>query len=303
MGKQRPEGFSIFAQNVGGFDIEKSYNDIPYVLSKLQEFAKSNVNNVVKNNVLKGFGLSENTISAMKKGVFNQPNFNKAPLYNDKEIENLAKVKVAWDNLETKVAMFFGHFTAKSGEGIVNQLSIFTDKVLLLAMAFERLIEKLKVFQYLGESAQGWEKIINFLTNTKYQTKDQQTLDKVYDAINKSDNISSISTNEDKKSSPYDFFKEYLINKTKYLNPNGSNGLDFKDILNNLFNFLPNNQSGTIAPPTPLLQNSNNTPQNTNINQNLYFQHEGKEYGQIKSSVNESIVSAWKQLSANNQAT
>ena len=66
----------------------------------------------------------------MRKGTFNQGNLQRAPTYSDKEIQNLTQVKVLWDNLETKVKMFFGHFTAKNGKQFIKDLSNLTDKVL-----------------------------------------------------------------------------------------------------------------------------------------------------------------------------
>lgn len=313
MGKQRPEGFAIFAQNVGGFDFEKAYHDIFYTLGKLQQFAKSNVDTLVQNPVLKSFGLSENTIAAMRKGVFNQGNFNRTPLYSDKEIANLNKVKVLWDNLETKVAMFFGHFTAKNGTTMVKDLSILTDKVLLLTEAFVTLLEKLQVFKLLGEATSGWTKIFEAI-NGKPESKDQKTLDKIFPTIEKksSDSVENFipsifngvkSSISDSVENLKNSFSESLINTKLYQNPQLEQSTDFKDILGNLFNFLPNNQPNLITPPIPYNQNTSNQTQNTTINQNLNFQHEGKEYGKIQSSVNESIVLAWKQLSAQSRAT
>jgi len=306
LGGQRPPWFALFAQTVGGFDFEKSYHDIFYTLGKLQQFAQSNVNTLVQNPILKGFGLSDNTIAAMRKGVFNQGNFEKAPLYSDKEIANLTQVKVLWDNLETKVEMFFGHFTAANGKQIVKDLSDLTDQVLKLAVAFESLLEKLQVFQILGNATAGWNKIFDAINGKHENTSDQRNLDKIYSDIQK---YSNRNIEDTKKSSDnfdtsiFSSIKENISNSWKYLNPQLEQSTDFKDTLNNLFNFLPNNQNNVISPPVPYNRNSQGGTQNTTINQNLNFQHEGKEYGQIKDSMNQSVMLAWKQLSAQSQAT
>lgn len=321
MGKQRPEGFAIFSQAVGGFDIEKSYHDIFYTLSKLQEFAKSNIDTLVQNPVLKSFGLSENTIAAMRKGVFNTVNIKRAPTYNDQEIKSLNQVKVLWDNLENKVAMFFGHFTAKNGKEMIENISKTADQLFKIAEALEKISSKLHAMDHITDVFKGWSVLLQTVSDL-LEGKSTKELEKnklLGPAVIQDEKLSAQKNLEMAQKniefslkreqignilpSFFGSIRDSLSNSKSYLNPELDKSTDFKDILNNIFNYLPNNQQGLITPPVPYTQNSSNKVNNTSINQNLYFQHEGKEYGKIQSSVNESIVLAWKQLSAQSQAT
>jgi hypothetical protein len=153
LGKGAPEGLGIVAKAVG-FDPKKA-RDSFYVMEQLQKAAQA-LPKDVGNNVLKSFGLSEGTISAMRRNAFNPALMAKAPLYSDKEVSSLDKSNIAWSNLGQKIEMAFGHFNAKHGQSLVNDISKVADAVFKMVDAFSKLAEKLKIFSVIGKVFAGW---------------------------------------------------------------------------------------------------------------------------------------------------
>ncbi len=143
LGKGAPEGMSMLANKVG-FDPNRA-RDTLYVMQQLQKFAQQ-VPKDVGNNMLKTFGLSEGTIAAMRRNMFTQDNFKKAPTYSEGEVSALNKADVAWGNLGQKIQMAFGHFNSKHGLQLVSDLTKLTEVVLRLADALTTVAEKYKVF-------------------------------------------------------------------------------------------------------------------------------------------------------------
>lgn len=163
LGKGAPEGFAL-VKNAVGLDTNR-LRDTFYVMQQLQKAAQA-LPKDVGNNVLKSFGLSEDTIAAMRRNAFNPTNLNKAPTYSNNEIGALDKANVAWSNLGNKVQMAFGHFNAKHGQDLVKDISKVTDSVVKLVEAFIKLSDKLKLFQKLGSVFEGWTAIFQGITAT-----------------------------------------------------------------------------------------------------------------------------------------
>lgn len=162
LGKGAPEGMAAVAKAVGGIDRNKVRDTFGYMLPKLSEAMKL-MSPEMGNVVGKGFGLSEGVISAMRRGVFNPSMLAKAPAYSDKEIGSLDKANVAWSNLGNTIEMAFGHFNAKHGVGLVTDISKTVGQVVKLAEAFEKLAEKIKLFQIIDEIFKGWGMIFGLL--------------------------------------------------------------------------------------------------------------------------------------------
>ena len=158
LGKGAPEGMGILAKTVG-FDPKKA-RDTFYVMEQLQKAAKA-LPQDVGNNVLKSFGLSEGTIAAMRRNAFNPTTISKAPTYSQSEISSLDKSNVAWSNLSNKIEMAMGHFNAKHGQGLVQDISKVADAVFKVIEAFEKLSEKMKLFAVIGKIFEGWGMIFN----------------------------------------------------------------------------------------------------------------------------------------------
>lgn len=163
MGKGAPEGIALLSKAVGGLDPTK-YKDTFYMMTKLQEGIQK-MSPEMGQMVAKSFGVSEGVISAMHRNVFTPDMLKKAPTYSDGETKSLDKSNVAWANLGNKIEMAFGHFNAKHGQTMVGDISKVVDQVVRLAEAFERLSEKLKLFQLLGKVFDGWGMIFNGAAN------------------------------------------------------------------------------------------------------------------------------------------
>jgi hypothetical protein len=153
LGKGAPEGFAIVANKVG-LD-PKKLRDTFYVMEQLQKFSKS-VPPDIANTVMKSFGLSEGTIAAMRKQVFTPDMFKKAPVISEGDINQLSKVEVAWRNINQKIEMAMGHFTAKHGLQLTKDIGELIPKVLKLADSFMNLADKLKIFTVIGKIFEGW---------------------------------------------------------------------------------------------------------------------------------------------------
>lgn len=162
LGKGAPEGMAMLANKVG-FDPKRA-RDTMYVMQQLQKFAQQ-VPADIGNNMLKSFGVSDGTIAAMRRNMFTDKNFKKAPTYSDKEVNTLNKVDVAWANLGQKIQMAMGHLTAKNGLKIVEDISKMSGEVFKLIDALTKLADKLKVFELLGKAFQGWAMILNSATS------------------------------------------------------------------------------------------------------------------------------------------
>lgn len=161
LGKGAPEGLGVLSRSVG-FDPNKA-KDTLYVMQKISEFAKK-ASPEMANSVAKSFGVGEGVIAAMRRGKFTPEIMNKAPTYSNQEIGQLDKANVAWENLGHHVEMAFGHFNAKEGVQLTQDISKLVDKVLKLAEAFTKLAEKLKLFQAIGKVFDGWSSIFSGLT-------------------------------------------------------------------------------------------------------------------------------------------
>jgi hypothetical protein len=169
LGKGAPEGLGIVTKAVG-FDPKRA-RDSFYVMEQLQKAAQA-LPKDVGNNVLKSFGLSEGTIAAMRRNAFNPAAFAKAPAYSDKEIQSLDKSNIAWSNLGTQIQMAFGHFNAKHGQQLVNDISKIVTAVMKLTDALTILAEKLDVFgklkdalSFIGDNAKGASNLITAATS------------------------------------------------------------------------------------------------------------------------------------------
>lgn len=171
LGKGAPEGMAMLANKIG-FDPKRA-RDTLYVMGQLQKMAQQMPQDV-GNAMLKSFGLSEGTISAMRKNAFRQDVFGRAPVYSGNEVNQLNKVDVAWGNLGQKIQMAFGHFTAKKGLGIVQDLSKVTDQAIKLAEAFANMADKMKFFQTVGQVFEGMASTLKLMNEVvdKFNGKD-----------------------------------------------------------------------------------------------------------------------------------
>lgn len=153
LNKSAPEYIGLIAKNVKNFDPTK-LRDTFYLMTKLQEAAQ-NMPADLGTTMLRSFGLGDPTIAAMRRNAFTPDQFAKAPIYGDKEVASLDKANIAWTNLGNKVEMAFGHFNAKHGVQIVNELSAIADSAIHLAESLVLVSEQFAVFQTAGRAVEG----------------------------------------------------------------------------------------------------------------------------------------------------
>jgi len=272
MGKGAPEGMGLLANRVG-FDPARA-RDTFYVMEQLQKFAQSGVPEDLANNVMKSFGLGEGTIAAMRRNVFRPEIFAKAPTYSAGETKQLDRVNVAWSNLGQKIQMAFGRFTARHGMQLVTDISKITDQVVKLTDAFMKLADKLKFFQGIGKVFEGWTMIFNGLTGAVNEVTG-----------NKGGVLEGL------KNVGSDIFKGASdAAKGAYLTltENDDN--------------MPVTKRGAIAErsvaPRMNAPKTTNNNQNVVVNQNLNFQHDGKDHAQTSKSVKDAVQKAYRQNSS-----
>lgn len=287
-----PKYIGVLASAVG-FDMKKAKDaqtGAYYVLGQLQKLAKTNMDKDIIERVMNSFGVTSDTVKAgLFKGVFNEKNFQKAPSYGTDEINQLNKLNIAIKNLKQELEMAFGHFFSRHGQEFVDGLQKIITPVLKMVEAFTRLAEKLEVFKLMGEAFNGWSIALNGAANAferlnpkvdaKQKAKDEEALNSFSNTIDK------LSVGDQLQL----FFKGLFGVKedAEFFKQRGIQPL----------------QNG-IAPKVPLtLPQSQDKTQNIDINQNLYFQHEGKDHNQIKESTSQSVNNAWKQLWAQGRVT
>lgn len=280
LGKGAPEGLAMVAQKVG-FDPKRA-RDTFYVLEQLQKFARSAPADV-GNSVLKSFGLGEGTIAAMRRNAFTPDVMSKAPTYNDSQIQALDKANIAWSNLGSKIEMAVGKFNAKHGLQLVRDISMVTDQVLKLIEAFVGLADKLKIFSVIGKVFEGWTSIFKGV----------------------SEGVEGLSTPKKREELGKDvmgFFKEMpgvfkAMSEDLFgapeVAPSGAGGAT---IVMPKGKGIPS-ASRSAAPQVPPLQLSPGSTQNINVNQNLNFQHDGKEHKKTSDSVKKATQDAFRQYS------
>lgn len=268
MGKGMPEGFGQVKAAVGLE--ENKVRDPFYVMKQLQEYAKT-VSPDVGNIALKSFGLSEGVIAAMRKNMFREDIFAKAPKYGEGEINQLNKVDVAWKNLGQKVEMAFGHFTAGHGMKMVGDISKITTEVIKLAEAFIKLADKIELFKQIGRVFEGWAEIFKGLESVMKFV--EQGLSSDYSENKKSMEKSS------------EFF-----GGAKEMGIGISNAIVDKIGLPSMFKI-----GQDYAAPNVKSSPSNAGTVN-NINQNLHFQHDGKDANKNAESHKQGLKQALGQM-------
>lgn len=167
IGEAPPSGLEWLARMTGGIS-EKDIDDFAKhpekLLLRLQEYAQREHNVGLRNEVLKSFGIDDGMIAALVKNSFRPDVMGRAPTYSDKELGQLEKSKAAYANLGQTIDMAFGHFNAKHGKELADGLTPVIGKIEKLAEAFTKLSEKAHLFEWLGKVFEGWTYIFQGLT-------------------------------------------------------------------------------------------------------------------------------------------
>lgn len=258
-GEGAPKGLGLIA-NAVGID-PKRMQDTFYLMSKFQEFAQKN-RSTLATDALKTMGLSENIIAAMRRNVFTNEMFRQAPTYNQKDLSNLDKANVAWLNLGAKIEMAIGKMNAQDGLQIVKDLDKLTTALLDLASALVWLSEKLQVFDTISNIVNGLVAPIKLLKG--------EDLGKVSKEMK--------STNDGRAFGQGTWWMNILdsaFNAT----------LENRDMQSQMFETMKREQ---------LIKGAGASGGSTTVNQNIQFQHDGKDYDKTVQSVNEGTQKAFR---------
>lgn len=265
-GHGAPEGMAMLANKVG-FDSTKA-RDTMYVMQKLQEYANATKDTPdLANRVMGSFGLSEGTIASMRRNAFNADTLGKAPIYSDKEASQLNKVDVAWANLGDNIEKAMGHLTAKHGMSLVKDISGVVGEVFKLLDAFVKLAEKLEVLKWIGEVFKGWGLIFNGISSVVSSLTDKgvnKTIDNAAKGLWQATKGAAGSA-----TTPGNMSNEEV---QRMLSPNM-------------------NSNGTVK------------TNNIQLNQNLHFQHDGKDHKRTGDSTKKAVQDALRQMPAQNQGS
>ena len=133
------------------------------LIQLLQRYSQLETNIGFRNEALGSMGLSDGMKAAVSRQAFRPEILAKAPTYSDKEISSLDKTRATWANLGTTIEMAFGHFNAKHGEELANDIAKIVPKVTALVEAFVKLSERLQVFKGIDLMFKGWGNIFDGL--------------------------------------------------------------------------------------------------------------------------------------------
>lgn len=275
IGKDVPAGLARIGQLTGGVspkEAREAAENPMAMMRRLREYAEKEQDIALRNINLKSMGLSETMIAGLTRGKFDDKNLNRAPLVSDKEIKNLVAVDVAWTNLGMKIQRAMDHFTAKHGMSITDDISRITDKVILLAEAFTRLLEKVQAFKAVGNLFEGWAKMMDMMAG-----KSDLSGNKV------DENKSKAEKTKDFFLQSFEAWKGLQIQTQEDLAAGvKENKKDYeKDIAPRV---------GFTNSPVPV--------QNTELNLTLNFQHDGTDIKKTSDSVTRAVKDAYRQMNA-----
>lgn len=281
LGQGAPAGLARLAQltgPIGQRDLEKFSKNPEALLQRLQEYAGKETNAGLRNEVIKSFGVGDNMTAALTRQAFSQKALKKAPTYNDKEISQLDKANIAWSNLGNKIEMAIGHLNAAHGGQLVGDISKIVTQVLKLVDALANIAEKLKIFQAIGKVFEGWSSILGGVNS----------------AI---DAVSGAASDPKKRAELGNDVGSFVKEAPGIFAQMGGS------LLSGLANGIDQSSSfiANSILPTPKDNQKSGSNQKIEINQNLNFQHDGKDHSNISNSVKKSVKDAYRQISAQGQ--
>lgn len=279
LGEGAPKGLGLIAAATKEFDVNR-VRDTFYVMDQLQKAAQK-LPKDLGNEALKSFGLSEATIAAMRRNAFNPKALSQAPVLSDKELGSLDKMNAQWANLGQRIELAFSRFNVKHGGELIRDISAITTSVINLANALTTLSEKIGVFKIIGQAAEGIANSIRLVVELldKFNGKESKKGDLLYSEPGKGAIPGFAESPLGKFLEGISSFGDHLING----NPKTPNPI-------------------TLPMPAYPNQPSGKT-QEININQSLHFNNDGSDHKKVGSEVKKSVQDAFRQLSAQGQAS
>lgn len=298
-GKGAPAGFSIFA-GATKFDMNR-VRDTFYVMEKLKEFSKIAPPELAQS-VIGSFGISNDVIQFMRSTQLDISKIKPTAIYGPEEIERLAKINVGWMNLRQTFDTFMGHETAKFGLPIVRHLQGALDVVIRLGQGLENLMIK---FPALADAAKVAIMGIGIalmvfggpLTALSAAITGIIYLMGEWDKHSKGEK-SFFGSEEQKKtikeSSPSDILKNHKMDFLSVMMGDLAEGLG--SVFTSGMGLGMGGPGNTGILPNPPSNVGTAKTNNVSINQNLNFQHDGKNSKQVAADSHKAIQQAARQI-------
>lgn len=313
-GESNPAGVNFISPFVGGFDRNK-IQDIEYVMGKLKQFANNPaIADVQKRWALGTFGLGEGVITGLMRNAFRPDILKRAPTYGDKEIDALNRANIAWSNLGTTIEMAVGHFNAKHGAQLVHDIGNIVTKVEKLADAFLKIADRLKLFEILGKYINDWAQAFDVAAKGIDNFSKSEGLGKASSKLGflTSDKAEGDISRAALGGAIFSFLTGKSVIKGAlgsaasqiafdYFNTDKRKQMD--DFLNKGASKLGIIPPHLLAPSIPATAGGAAPTTNVNVNQNLNFQHDGKDHAKTGGSVKEAIKQFYRQSAAQLQGS
>lgn len=276
LGKGVPEGLLMLSQAAGGIDFSKK-DDPFYIMAAVQKALK-NIGSgprskAIANYLATSLGINENVIAGMQRGAFNQKSLSQAPILSENTLQALDRSRAAWSKLGITISQAFAKFNAAHGQQLVKDITMLIEPVVKLAAAFTKLAETLHVFEGIGwvfkQLGESLKEITGWLEGSRSFWGEE--LDKKGKVVGE-------------KSSIGEFLRSMFSPGAK-AGPEDRLGLP--GFLKNPKSISPSVSPGTPAP---------GSTQNININQNLNFQHDGKDHKKTADSTKKAHQEAFRQF-------
>lgn len=315
-GKGLPADFGRVASKLKGgltsSDVQKYKINPELFLQRLQdEYLPNEPDKGWAQKALTSFGVGDSNIQAgLFRKKFTQDMLNRAPTYSDREVKALDTANIAWSNLGTKIEMAVGHFNAKHGVQLVQDISKITDQVLKLVEAFTKLAEKLKLFELAGKSFEGWEMILKGIT---------AAIDSKNGAEPSQGSIGNLEKNIDEKRNGLGIAERI---RDAILSGGTGTGESISGILIDMLKtgFTSDGTDGrasekpqpafkalspqAVAPKmAPTAVAAPGAAQNVEVNQTLNFNHDGRDAKKTGDSTKKAVQDAFRQIGAQAQGS
>lgn len=285
-GKGLPEGLSQIQNLVGGFsqaDIEAYMKNPEKLLLKLQEYAQKEQNVGLRNRNLRSF-VSDDIIAGFNRNAFTPEKLKAAPLYSAGETRQLAQNEAAIANIKKDIEMWAGHFNAKNGKELIENIGGIVKEVFKLVDAFGELAKKLELMKWFGKAIEGWAIILRGISGT---------VGKVGESLDKGTLI------EDTKKGIEETFTGAMQGAKDIVDYVGSSLTEESDSRLR-GTYKEPGKPNPIAPPMPATSNTTVAPvNNTTVNQTNVFSHDGKDLPKtskdLKKAVKEGVQASHAQ--------
>jgi hypothetical protein len=287
-GQNAPSGWADISRTVG-LDITR-VQDTYYVMEKLREYAKKTKLPVtLANEYISSFVGNEKVVGMLRRTTVELDKIPRSMIMTQRELENQAKLAHDWELLWLRMQQGFQRFAMTYAPSAVKLMGGGFDQIIDLAKNIRKLSNEFpfleKVAIAAGLAIAGAFKpittiiagIMLFLNEWQKYQEGKENLFSTYS----------------------DAFKGMMQEwqEEKPAKPDEAEANKYRDKIRAMFGMSPLEQSNVVPPMKGPTENKSGT--SVNINQNLNFQHEGKDAHKTGVSVQEAIKGAFYQMPSN----